>query len=130
MIFVSISTRPDLGYEVADVTGNKSSNRGVVLVYDIFGLYPQIKQGTYLLAREIDGAVIVPDFFKGQAADISWLPMDTKEKKTKLMGFFAERANPLNSLSKLLAVMTKTKSLYPSVEKWAILGLCWGGKIC
>ncbi|OBT42471.1 hypothetical protein VE00_07919 [Pseudogymnoascus sp. WSF 3629] len=111
------------------VTGNKSSKRGVVLVYDIFGLYPQTKQGANLLAREVDGVVIVPDFFEGQAADISWLPMDTEEKKTKLMGFFAEKANPVDNLNKLLAVMKEAKLSYPSVEKWAILGLCWGGKV-
>jgi hypothetical protein len=33
-----------------------------------------------LLAKEVDGVVIVPDIFEGQAADISWLPMDTEEK--------------------------------------------------
>jgi hypothetical protein len=45
------------------------------------------------------------------------------------MGFFADKANPVDSLNKLLTVMKETKLLYPNVEKWAILGLCWGGKV-
>jgi hypothetical protein len=43
--------------------------------------------------------------------------MDTEEKKTNLMGFFAEMGNLLDNLRKLLAVMTETKAVYHSVTR-------------
>ncbi|KAL3472489.1 dienelactone hydrolase [Aspergillus californicus] len=111
------------------VIGNRSSKRGVVLIYDIFGLYPQTKEGAALLSRELDCLVIIPDFFHGDAAKIDWVGMDTDEKRSSMMAFFQAKANPVKNLAVLSDVMGHTKSLYPQVENWGILGLCWGAKL-
>jgi dienelactone hydrolase len=100
-----------------------------MLVYDIFGLYQQTKQGAALLASELDCLVIIPDFFNGEAARIEWAGMDTAEKRDNMMKFFVNKANPEANLTKLYSVTNEAKSLYATVEKWAVLGLCWGGKV-
>ncbi|KAL4959635.1 uncharacterized protein BDV14DRAFT_212232 [Aspergillus stella-maris] len=111
------------------VTGNRSSKRGVVLIYDIFGLYPQTKEGAALISRELDCLVIIPDFFHGDAANMDWIGMDTDEKRSSMMAFFHTKANPVKNLAVLSDVMEDTKGLYPQVESWGILGLCWGSKL-
>jgi dienelactone hydrolase len=55
--------------------------------------------------------------------------MDTDEKRNKMMGFFVEKASPEKNLATLISVTNEAKSLYTTVEKWAVLGLCWGGKV-
>lgn len=109
--------------------GNRSAKRGVVLIYDIFGLYPQTKDGAAPLAQELNCLVIIPDLFHGKGADLSCVPMDTEEKRNKLMAFIGEEANPENNVATLFSIMKETKMLYPDVEKWGALGLCWGGKV-
>lgn len=98
-------------------------------MYDIFGLYQQTKQGAAILAKELDCLVIIPDFFNGEGANIEWVGMDTAEKRDSMMGFFAKKANPEKNLATLYSVANEAKSLYAAVEKWAVLGLCWGGKV-
>ena len=100
-----------------------------MLVYDIFGLYPQTKEGAALLAQELNCLVIIPDFFHGKGADFNWVPIDSDDKKNKLMAFVGEEANPEKNVATLLSIMKETKLLYPNVEKWGALGLCWGGKV-
>ena len=60
---------------------------------------------------------------------MSWIPIDTEDKKDKLMAFMAEEANPDKNVAALFSIMKETKLLYPNVEKWGALGLCWGGKV-
>lgn len=114
---------------MADIVGDRSSERGVMLVYDIFGLYPQTVQGASLLAEKLQCLVIIPDFFGGKAASIDWVAMDTEEKRNNMMAFFGEKANPEENLSTLLNIMTQSEHLYPHVKGWGVLGLCWGGKV-
>ena len=109
--------------------GNRSAKRGVVLIYDIFGLYPQTKEGAALLAQELNCLVIIPDFFHGKGADLNWVAIDTEGKNNKLMAFMGEEANPEKNVAALFSIMKETKLLYPNVEKWGALGLCWGGKV-
>ncbi|KAL2833814.1 dienelactone hydrolase [Aspergillus cavernicola] len=111
------------------VVGDRSSKRGVVLVYDIFGLYPQTKEGAAILSRELNCLVIIPDFFAGNPANMDWVGMDTEDKRKNMMAFFQDRADPVKNLASLLRVMAQTKSLYPQVKSWGIVGLCWGGKL-
>ncbi|KAL2001667.1 hypothetical protein VTN02DRAFT_1420 [Thermoascus thermophilus] len=110
-------------------TGNPSSKRGVVLVYDIFGFYPQTLLGADRLSEHLDALTLVPDLFEGTQADINWLPMDTPEKQQAFQKFFSEVAAPQKNVEKLVAIVTECKKKYPNVEKWAVLGLCWGGKL-
>lgn len=113
-----------------DVTGNTSAKRGVVFVYDIFGYYPQTLKGADRLSEHLDAVTLVPDLFEGAQAYVEWLPMDTEEKKSAFGKFYTEVASPPKNVEKLLKVVAEAKAKYPSVEKWAIIGLCWGGKVC
>ena len=68
-------------------TGPKDAKSAILVVYDIFGFFPQTLQGADILAHgdeERPYQVFMPDFFEGSPADISWYPPDTKEKGEKL----------------------------------------------
>lgn len=114
---------------MTDVAGSTSSKSGIVVVYDIFGFYPQTLQGADKLAEQTGAVTFVPDFLENEYADHAWFPMDTDEKKNALQGFFAKSAGPPLILPKAKAWLAEAKAKYPSVEKWGIFGLCWGGKV-
>lgn len=68
-------------------TGPKNAKSALLIVYDIFGFFPQTIQGADILAhsdKEHQYQVFMPDFFDGKPADISWYPPDSKEKGEKL----------------------------------------------
>lgn len=113
-----------------DVAGNTSSKKGVIVVYDIFGFYPQTLQGADRLAEQLNAVALVPDYLDGVYADKSWTPADTEEKKAAFGAFFANHAAPPKVIPKVQATIAEAKTKFPSVEKWAVLGLCWGGKVC
>jgi len=116
---------------LVDATGPSSAKQGILIVYDIFGFFPQTLQGADLLAytdKDRPFQVFMPDFFEGNPADISWYPPDNKEKEQKLGAFFKTAAAPpktLPRIPKIIEELGKAKG----VEKWAILGFCWGGKV-
>ena len=101
-------------------------------MYDIFGYYPQTLQGADILAytdKEHPYQVFMPDFFEGSPADISWHPPgDDKEKQKKLGEFFSNQAAPPKTLPRIPKIVDELKKSR-GIEKWAILGYCWGGKI-
>jgi dienelactone hydrolase len=71
----------------------------------------------------------MPDFFDGKPADISWYPPgDDKDKQAKLGEFFKTQGAPPKTLERIPKVIEELKKS-KGVEKWAILGFCWGGKI-
>ncbi|KAL2218203.1 putative dienelactone hydrolase [Thermoascus aurantiacus ATCC 26904] len=111
------------------VTGNTSAKRGVVLVYDIFGYYPQTLLGADRLAQHLDALTLVPDLFEGTQGDINWLSMEPAERMQAVQKFLTEVAEPKKNAEKLVAIVTECKKKYPSIEKWGVLGLCWGGKL-
>lgn len=62
----------DLLYE--DATGPADAQKGILVIMDIFGFFEQTLQGADILSS--NGAekyrVVVPDWFEGEPADISW----------------------------------------------------------
>jgi dienelactone hydrolase len=71
----------------------------------------------------------VPDVLENEYALKAWVPPDNEEKLSALMTFLKETAAPPSILPKVQSWLEEAKSKYPSVEKWGILGLCWGGKV-
>lgn len=71
----------------------------------------------------------MPDFFKGEPADISWYPPDTKEKGEKLGNFLQTKAGPPIHLPKLEEIVLAAGEHNPNIKNWGIIGYCWGGKI-
>jgi dienelactone hydrolase len=102
----------------------------VIVVYDIFGFYPQTLKGADRLAEQLNAVALVPDYLEGVYAEHSWIPPDTEEKKAAFGAFFANHAAPPKVVPKVQATIAEAKTKFPSVEKWAVLGLCWGGKVC
>lgn len=113
-------------------TGPPSSKRALLIIYDIFGYYPQILQGADILAnsdKEQQYQVFMPDFFEGKPADISWYPPDNDEKGRKLGEFFKTTANPQKAVERVPQVVKAIEEKYSGIESWGIVGFCWGGKI-
>ena len=58
-----------------DVTGPKDASKGVLIIYDIFGYFPQTLQGADILSSSDDHQkykVVMPDWFKGEPCPIEW----------------------------------------------------------
>ncbi|KAK4999335.1 serine/threonine-protein kinase dbf2 [Elasticomyces elasticus] len=114
------------------VTGSSSATSALLVVYDIFGFFPQTYQGCDILAegdKEKKYQVFMPDFFDGKPADISWYPPDTKEKGEKLGQFFQTAAAPPKTLERIPKVLKEAQSQNSNIKDWGIVGFCWGGKI-
>jgi len=113
-------------------TGPSSATRGILVVYDIFGFFPQTIQGADILAfsdSEKQAQVFMPDFFEGNAADISWYPPQTAEHKEKLGAFFGNEAAPPKTVPRVPKIVAEISSKHPEIKEWGVMGYCWGGKI-
>lgn len=71
----------------------------------------------------------MPDFFKGPAADPSWVPPDTDEKKAAMAEFRGRATDFDKARETLKSVMGKLRDDYAHVTEWAAIGYCWGGKV-
>lgn len=114
------------------VTGPANASHAILLVYDIFGFYPQTLQGADILAHGDHTRpyrVFIPDFFEGSPADLAWYPPDNDDKREKMGQFFKNVAAPPKNLPKLHDIMGVLKKDYPTVTKWGGVGFCWGGKM-
>ena len=115
------------------VTGPSDATRGVLMISDVFGFFPQTLQGADILAHadtEKPYRVFMPDWFDGEPMPIEWYPPDTDDKKKNLGHFFATKAVPQKTLEKIPGVMKALQEVAPTVNTWGILGLCWGAKVC
>ena len=68
-------------------TGPSDAKKAILVVYDIFGFFPQTIQGADILAygdKENQYQVFMPDFFEGSPADISWYPPDNGKFCTRV----------------------------------------------
>ncbi|KAK6537030.1 hypothetical protein TWF281_001233 [Arthrobotrys megalospora] len=100
---------------------------GVLFIFDIFGFYKQTLQGADILALTDPGHVVVmPDFFFGKPMDLELF--GKPEGKEALASFFQNEANLETTKASALKVLEGLKQKFPSVKKWGIFGLCWGGK--
>jgi len=112
-------------------TGPKEAKQGILVVYDVFGFFNQTVQGADILAHTDEKhpyQVFMPDFFEGDPADISWYPPKSEEHQKLLGAFFKNQAAPPKTLPRIPKIVDKlTKSR--GIEKWAIVGYCWGGKM-
>jgi dienelactone hydrolase len=112
-------------------TGNAAAKHGILVIYDVFGYFPQTLQGADILAygdHEQPYQVFMPDFFQGSPADISWYPPDNDEKGKKLGAFFANEAAPPKTLERIPGLVDAIRGSH-GVQTLGIVGYCWGGKI-
>ncbi|GAB7352609.1 hypothetical protein MBLNU459_g2987t1 [Dothideomycetes sp. NU459] len=113
-------------------TGPSTAKSALLVVYDIFGFFPQTLQGADILAhadKEHQYQVFMPDFFEGKPVPIEWYPPDTKEKGEKLGEFFSTTGAPPKTVKRIPGVLKEIESQHSDIKEWGIVGFCWGGKI-
>ncbi|KAK3330892.1 hypothetical protein B0H66DRAFT_469774 [Apodospora peruviana] len=119
-------------YEEFDVTGPQDATKGIVIIYDIFGLpFEQTLQGADILATSDEHTkykVFIPDWFKGEPCPIEWYPPNTEQKQKDLGAFFGKYPPP--SIAKQVPDYVKALGeKNPSIKSWGLFGFCWGGKV-
>lgn len=112
-----------------DVTGSSDSKVGLLAIYDIFGFFPQTQQGADILASNLNAVVAMPDFFEGEPASTDIYPPTTPEKTSALQRFFSTKADLTANQQRVDTVIKALKEEFKGVEKWAVIGCCWGGKV-
>lgn len=123
-------TYSEIGGLKTYVTGKKDAKRGVIHIYDAFGVGDQILQGADRLAAMLDGIVLMPDFFKGPGLPVTLFDMPEEQRKTTISEFLSgPAAMPKCQTALLKDVAPDAKSKFPSVQAWGTFGLCWGGKM-
>ncbi|KAK0104152.1 hypothetical protein ONS96_005247 [Cadophora gregata f. sp. sojae] len=118
----------DIGGLKTYITGPSDAKSAILDIYDIFGFAPQTIQGADALSAALGVLVFVPDFLQGDYAKGEWFANPTPEN-LKLKGELLGRASALESKIKLVTQFVKDVKTKWTVEKWAALGLCWGGKV-
>jgi len=114
-------------------TGPSASKNAIILIYDVFGLNPQILQGADLLAYGKDGKqfqVFIPDILP-EKANPSWFEPDaTPEDKAAMGKMFAPGGSGNADVLKASVhkVVEEIKA-QGTIEKFAVVGYCWGAKI-
>ncbi|RDL41007.1 putative hydrolase related to dienelactone hydrolase [Venustampulla echinocandica] len=114
------------------VTGPSDASVALLFIYDIFGYFPQALQGADILAtpgKDHQYQVFIPDWFEGNAADISWYPPDNEEKGKKLGNFFKTTGAPPKTAGRISGYLKEAEKFNPNIKTWGIVGFCWGGKV-
>lgn len=138
MLFVSppspsLTSAPTSNGPTTDTTGPSDATTAIFIIYDIFGFSDQALQGADILAHADSShqyQVFIPDFFLGKPLSHEDYPPDTEEKKKRLGEFFGGPANPQDNSQKVPKLVKEIGEKYSGIQKWASLGMCWGGKVC
>ena len=71
----------------------------------------------------------MPDFFLGKPLSHADYPPDTEEKQQRVGAFFGGPANPPENAKKVPQLVKEIGEKFSGIQKWASLGMCWGGKV-
>ena len=108
-----------------DTTGPSDATKGIIVIYDIFGYFPQTLQGADILGTSDDAQkyrVFIPDWFGGKPFPIEKFPPDTPEKQ-KDLGEFFNAYSPPSVAAKIPAYLDAVSAKYPGIKTWALLGV-------
>jgi len=109
------------------ITGDKNET-ALVIVYDIFGYFPQTLQGADILAKTLGARIFMPDFFgEGNAFGLENFPPKDDQGKKELQEFFVGIGNPPATAAKLVDFANLLKG--EGFKKIGAHGYCWGGKV-
>ncbi|KAF5680305.1 carboxymethylenebutenolidase [Fusarium heterosporum] len=124
-------TYKEIGGYKTYVTGPIDAKKAIVVIYDIFGYFDQTLQGADILAfsdAHQKYKVYIPDWFKGSPCPIEIYPPDNKDKEKQLGDFFGTYPPP-KIAGQVPDYVKAIKEQDSSIEKFGILGYCWGGKV-
>ncbi|KDN71445.1 putative dienelactone hydrolase [Colletotrichum sublineola] len=123
-------TYEEIGGMKTYVTGPSEAKKAIVVIYDIFGYFPQTLQGADILATSGSEKyrVFIPDWFVGEPCPIEWFPPDTEEKQKNLGSFF-QKFPPPKVAGMVPDYVKAVQSKFSSLESFGIVGYCWGGKV-
>jgi len=116
-----------------DKTGPSDATSAIILIYDVFGIGPQISQGADMLAASGTHPfqVLIPDFLKGEYAQKTWFgPAATDEDKATMGKYFGPGGTGnVNVVSDLLTKVVEDVKSKGTVKQFGVVGYCWGAKI-
>lgn len=127
------------------VTGNRTSSRGIIVMYsDVFGLgLPNNKIIADAFAKKGDFLVYVPDFFKGDPVPLkrvdTLIPVDARRQSTlsKYTGLLAmlpsfiawQGRHKFKTTDKVcMDFLRELRRAAPTSKKIGMVGFCWGGR--
>ncbi|KAM0794174.1 dienelactone hydrolase [Usnea florida] len=115
-------------------TGPSDASSAILVIGDIFGAGLQVLQGADILAYGAHSskqhAVYVPDFLRGQYAHREWFSSSSSENQKAKAEYFQGPASPVKALEIIPGTLKDIETESGGViKKWAVLGLCWGGKV-
>jgi hypothetical protein len=108
----------------SDITGPASSTNAILVIYDIFGYFPQTIQGADILAtsdKQHSYQVFMPDFFEGEPCNIAWYPPVTEDQQKNLYAWFSTRG-PNIAVTRIPKLLEDIESVYGK-KTWAALGV-------
>ncbi|CAG8948247.1 unnamed protein product [Penicillium salamii] len=111
-------------------SGPGNATKGIVIISDIFGFSDQALQGADILAtsHRHQHKTFIPDWFEGSPCPSEWFPPDTEQKQKDLGAWFGNHM-PQGPAAALPQYVAALKAANPSIESWALVGFCWGGKV-
>ncbi|KAG4270724.1 hypothetical protein FPRO04_02705 [Fusarium proliferatum] len=124
-------TYKEIGGYKTYVTGPVDAKKAIVVIYDIFGYFDQTLQGADILAfsdAHQKYKVFIPDWFKGSPCPIEIYPPDNDDKKKQLGDFFGTYPPP-KVAGQVPDYVKAVKDQDSAIEKFGIIGYCWGGKV-
>jgi len=113
----------EVGDEKIDLYVTGSGSKGVLLVYDIFGMHPNPQQVADLIGKQ-GYTVVIPDFFRGN-------PWPTDDFPSKEPGAVGKWINDYPYDKKIKPVMLAAVEYLKKkgVTSVGAVGFCWGGKM-
>ncbi|KAK6535869.1 hypothetical protein TWF281_000119 [Arthrobotrys megalospora] len=114
------------------LTGPSTSKSAIIFIYDAYGYSDQVLVAADLLSKLSGALVIMPDILAEAAIPPRYQSLDqvSEEEKNALLGKFMGKINEFRDFpGRILEGMENWKLLWPSVEKWGLFGLCFGGKV-
>ena len=103
------------------LAGPKDAKSAVLLVYDIFGIHPNVLQISDSLAKE-GHRVVMPDLFRGKEWPIAKFPPTDKDE---FHGWLGKEA----AYDKVSKDIFQCRDKYFPGIGYGVLGFCWGGSI-
>ncbi|WFC98347.1 carboxymethylenebutenolidase [Malassezia yamatoensis] len=111
----------------AYVTGDKSSSKVLLCIYDIFGFWNTTKQGADMLAESMKVKVVMPDFLRNHPWPIDGFPPRDKEEEKRFGDWVDTIGNVGDRVKDVRSVVDELKS--NGAKMIGLYGFCWGGKV-